>query len=349
MRILLPIFIALISSAPAHADALTTTSTLNQTSSQYGAQSAYEKCTNEALNGKIDGECVGNGGSNGCVGANRSFQNSTKKSKCFIPVKYFCKLFGHEQNDSNQWVSVGMQHLANAGQCFNLAQNANDLGNSMVSDTDFLGKTGGASINSVAGNIEDGSSAFGLEEGELLKGILDGKDAASLLENSPYFKGLSAEEQEAFLEAARNPSLTATDPEYDTSGSTNPAQEAIYAQGGPSGSSSATPGGDGFGLDLLNSDDKLALSADGKDPFADALKKLENADAKKRGLASNDSALTKKYRSMLDRTIFEMVRSQYQKNMKDMIGMEQFLKHQQKQRPKDIKSIVGANNNSAKL
>lgn len=312
----------------------------NQNNSQQAQRDNMARCAGYALNGKPDGVCAGNGESNGCVGSVRAFQNSGKKSKCFIPLKFFCALFGHKQNSQPAWVSVGAAHLQNATKCVNLAQLSQVKNEQMVGIGDNAEAKGtysigvnddGSSVTAgLNGNFQDGASAFGLSEGDLFKGSLEGKSLADMIADSPFGKNLSPEDLQKFKDAANNPTFDpeGTDPDYDLTGSTNPLQEAggnlaALLNSGEGASLNDIFEKKGAEEDLIG---KL-LGNDGSDPFG-----------KSRGPASADAVDKDKAKSPFDRTIFDMVSAQYRKNAPNLVDISVFMrKAAREKRARDVK------------
>ncbi|NUM88648.1 MAG: hypothetical protein HUU37_05550 [Bdellovibrionales bacterium] len=297
----------------------------NQNNSQQAQRDNMTRCVGYATHGKPDGVCTGRGESNGCVGSVRAFKNSGKKTKCFIPLKFLCALWGHKQNSQPGWVSVGAAHLRNASKCLDLAKLSQVKNEQMVGIGDnadaqgsySVGGDGGSSVSS--GVVQDGASAFGLPEGDLFKGMQEGKSLADMISDSPYGKSLSDKDRQALRDAADNPSLNpdGMDEDFDLEGSTNPLQEA----GG--NLASLMNGGDGASLSELFG----SGGASGDDVIGRIMGGAENGAG--RGTASTGAtAATDRDRrkSPLERTIFDMVSAQYRKNEPHLADISVFMK-----------------------
>ncbi len=347
---------------------------LTQLQAQTQARGSYAQCMDYALNGvpgcnQLD-----------CIGANRAFDN-VSKSHCILPgPKGTCDFFGFMFDGfrlkPDEWYALGAKKLlivngsSSGGQAaldpthkldWNNKQSPLDCQSSMnVADLNAKAMNGDADFKNAEcekdengnclaspGTLSDGSSSFGLEDGEISRRMQAGESLADIMQSSSFFQSLSPAEQDALLQASEDPDSVLKDLDLKAEG--DGSAEMLAGEGnleGGGGSTPAKPGtliGDGFSdalADMISGD---GIGADGQKPqdattvegFDDALNKMQG-----RGLASKEKLLARKFKSILDRTIFDMVRTRYQAKMPDLVGIEEYLKRQYRRKPADVKALV---------
>src|SRR3989338_6661158 len=170
----------------------------NQVNSQRNAAQAYGQCVHDA----VYGVCPGSQ-SNECVGANPALQNAPKKSVCKRKILFFCLKWGHKQNTQQQWMDVANGHLSNARTCNHLKLDAASRGEDLDSFADDVElKSGSGSkkysdLFNIDGKFigDDGSSKYGLENGEIYNRFMDGEELKDIIASSPYAESLSEEDR----------------------------------------------------------------------------------------------------------------------------------------------------------
>ena len=345
---------------------------VDQTQSQIDAANAYNLCMNNAVNGT-----AGCNEANECAGMLQSFTNSTRQDVCKLKILGFCLIWGHKQNSQSGWVAVGQQHLANAQTCQSLKFDATDKAKSMLGVSNLVGATVGAagvsatdtnasgssgvSKSSVATDFsgyDDGSSAYGLANGEILNRALNnGEKLGDIIASSPFGDKLTADQRDAFRNAGNDPkSVDLTGNGGTALAAGNGANEENFGDA-LAGEKIANPGLGGNTLDpnaagscsiakFTTKADCLAnggvwtlgaaLAANSASMGACSIAKFTTqtecianggvwaATDAKRSLASNDAS---KYGGNRygEKTLFQMVSTQYKKKTTNMLSFDYFL------------------------
>lgn len=270
------------------------------------------------------------------AGANMSYANAAKKDKCFIPIKAACLLFGHGSKTEPAWRTDGDNFTKAARNCYStrvdtvnnavnltgtgIAMNGdvdiNSSGNSTNGDIIFSGEAGGGFTIDKNGKFsgDDGSRNFGLPDGTIMSGVLSGQDAKDIIAGSPYASKLSAQDKDTLL----------SDPDKWKD---QLAKLGIGNATGDGADLNAAPAANTKGQSV---DDLLAdLGLGGEEGAAEEAKKemtaeelaaLETAKADAEGDAAARALAN--YRSRSDRTIFQMVTTQYKKRGTELLTVD---------------------------
>jgi len=297
----------------------------DQTQSQVNAADTYHQCMTQSLYGQS-----GCNEANECIGAQRAAQNSGKKSVCKIKVLFFCLKWGHKQNTQEGWAAVAGQHLANAQKCQQLQIKSTDNAHAMLQVDDLTGKTLGSTANGaisdgsnsgISASYDDGAETYGLPKGEVLKRVLNGEKFGDIIASSPFAEGLKPEEVEGFRNAGNNPDETLAN------------QSIELAKGG---------GDDDFGA---FGEEGATPAILGNTNFANqknsVLKNNQEKSEAERNLASIDLEKLKYGKRFYgDKTIFQMVSSQYKKQVPTLLSFDFYLEKKKEEIPQDVKAMI---------
>lgn len=329
------------------------TDPVNQTQSQVDAANAYQQCMNNAINGLPN--C---GDADDCVGMQKALANSTRADVCKFWIWHWCLWWGYEQNTQAGWAAVGGLHLQNAQSCQSLrgvsvgnarimVGGSHETGTSSVSAANAQNTGHGSSgvSNNNFSQYDDGSKAYGLQDGEILDRVLNkGEKLGDIIANSPYGQGLKPELKEAFRQAANDPKNADLTGSNGAGGATAKNGTDEFAFG--SGDGVATPSSLVSALSPANSEGLCTIA--GVATKEQCLTKggvwePSSTDSKAdRSLASASNGRRDNTRfsdNPGDKTIFQMVSAQYRKKTQTMLSFEFYL-NKNKKSPVDVKAEI---------
>lgn len=257
----------------------------------------FFSCMEKSVLGDNEGKCESNGEANQCVGFKRALENSTKNTKCFQSTSNgVCLTHGYLQNTQMQWLSTASGHLAIFHQCVkNHYPDANDASAALNDNyfVEFLRK------------LDDGSSTLGLQNGEILRRSLSGEKLGTIYATSPEGKKIPTKDLSSHMESANNPIVVET--------------ESFVG-----GSNPSTEGETWFSL----KSNFLANYGQSEGPkvFYQQPKKEAQKAAVIKTEAYDRKPANNPYTLGLDKNLFERVNATYQKKLRSLQGIDDYVK-----------------------
>ncbi len=304
----------------------------------------FNHCVKENLYGRTDGACASNRSSPVCAGylANLA-KYKQKKSKCSGLKKLVGLCKSKAKKFKNQFADpfrdaigdIGSGKRTKNGTCTDIYNpNARTEWNAFCPLDDqenCAGATGVAA--SIVDSMVQGSGVsmgdddiFGLDPNDYAKQFLAGKSEADILANSPFGKSLTPGEL-----AEWQKDLTEPDDGSLADLDDDDLNDGEYGSGANNVATKAGSEGDFLG-GLLGKDPSAENGKD--DPFGKLASK-DGTDKDGRDLASDGA---NKRKSPFDRTIFDMVSSQYRKNEPNLVDISVFMrKAAREKRARDVK------------
>lgn len=293
---------------------------------------AFLLCVEQAVLGNKQKECEGHEEDNPCVGIRRSIENSFKRTRCvgeLDPSSENCTLWGHRQNNSIQWYSVGSGHLEAYATC---VRRRYGTGNSAgyeeaLADTAFV---------EMIRKMDDGSIHLGLGHGALLERVLRGERLSDIIAKSPKGKEMSA----SYLASVKNAADNATpireltiQEEY--AGGSNPASEGESYQKLREAYFSESPvvaATYSFGAGT-------GETIQGRKEASVPLPPIDTAKPNSNGVYVKNLR-ENPYSLGLDRSLFERVSLNYYRRSRELMSLEQALRQPEAPRIRDLRDLI---------
>ena len=326
-----------------------TTPYMNQLESQVHASDLYQHCLTTYVDGRKDADCAYAGANvdMNCAGLNQTIINATS---CKVRSGRFgCLEHGAGDYSMEEWFAQGELHLSSVNDCFNSKDNADNNAKSMVGRNDMVGRVEGltapdavGSSSGISGTIssrseesiaaarnrnprsrfsyegEDGSSALGLLPGSLVTRKIAGNESLfEIVSESDFGRRLAPSKLASLQAAMENKEETTAKAKERVAGnkSNKDLQEIVDNNTINPGSISSNSGGvDTSNKSAGSQQQQLgSLTIGPKNPNGslsiDTAAKTQNVPV----AAENRSPANE------EKTIFQMVHSQYQKHQKTFL------------------------------
>lgn len=199
---------------------------VNQNTAFTSAGNVLQSCVSTIFSGRKDSICAQNPDHPECTGLNNSLQNSTTCAVYQDAAKTICLSYGAKGYSGTEWVSFSTQYASGVSDCNNTQSNSNLSGkssdlksiaaqnlNTQISAVVPTSTAADSSTSNQFGFIGPGKSEFegndgavylGLENGEIYKNLLEGKDFIDILASSPFFSKLSTSQKPLWESAVTN-------------------------------------------------------------------------------------------------------------------------------------------------
>jgi hypothetical protein len=289
----------------------------------------FLQCVQDTVLGRTEEQCDGHGDSDYCIGFKRALEYSRLQTECRSRKAGECTSWGHQQHDQHDWTSVAAGQLVRFKDCVKQRygnETSSGLNEARTDET----------FNSLLSHLEDGSPAWRLGNGGILRQTLEGLSLDDILVSSPLATEFTALELAAYKQAAAKPiplnplEATAADSAEASHPKQNPSQAGVSLF--PLTQAQAfLDEADYHGTASLKSTREMASVEKNEISASKGITPPHAAAAEPAPIVKGESFVPSRrpkglYSLGLDRTIFERVNDAYIRHMESMQGTEDFLR-----------------------
>lgn len=280
-------------------------------------------CIQESVLGRKDEACRGKSNTKECIGLKRALEAAARRGECLKKdaSEDGCQWWGSDGRTQPEWMSVAAGHLARFGGCL-------DRYYDTEGGTTYEKARADAAVAALIGGLPDGSGAFRLGEGDILRRTLEGETFGTIFLASPFRQDFTMLENYTMKDAADTPIPLPFVTESADANAWDEAHGANFAR---------------LAKEFVEEESVTATSSS-LAPLA-----VMPAPAPKRELASTAAAPaspppTRRPRALyslnLDRTIFELVNDAYVRHAAALLGTDDFIRAQKTPAAKDYGDLL---------